>query len=158
MPGHHRIAASLMAASITCTTLGLPGLVQAQNSAAAAQAPAISGVTLENKAFQLASRRGKVVLVMFWSTDCAVCRDKMPELRENALGWADKPFELVLVNVDAKMEDVNSYNAIINKTVPASQRLTQLWAGDAGYQDNTGLSKLQRRQLPGEPTQPFSVG
>jgi cytochrome oxidase Cu insertion factor (SCO1/SenC/PrrC family) len=148
MPGHPRIAALLMAATIACTTFGLAGLAHAQNPAAAAQAPAISGTTLENKAFQLASRRGKVVLVMFWSTDCAVCRDKMPELRENALGWADKPFELVLVSVDPRMDDVKSYNTIINQTVPANQRLTQLWAGDGTYQDNLGLSKLARRQLP----------
>jgi thiol-disulfide isomerase/thioredoxin len=148
MPHPSRLALWLFAASLSLAAMGLPGLARAQSPAPFAAAPTITGTTLENKPFQLASRRGKVVLVMFWSTDCAVCRDKMPELRENALGWADKPFELVLVNVDAKMEDVISYNAIINKTVPANQRLTQLWAGDAGYQDNTGLSKLQRRQLP----------
>lgn len=148
MPGHPRIAALLMAASIAFATSGLPVPADAQPAAAAAHAPAISGTTLENKAFQLASRKGKVVLVMFWSTDCAVCIDKMPELRDNALGWAGKPFELVLVSVDARMEDVKNYNTIINQTVPLNQRLTHLWAGDAGYRDNLGLSKLPLKQLP----------
>ena len=110
--------------------------------------PVITGNTLEKKPFQLASLKGKVTLVMFWSTDCAVCRDKMPELRENARGWADKPFELVLVSVDRTMEDVAGYNAIINKTVPLKQRFTQLWLGDASYKDNLGLSQLSRTQLP----------
>ena len=110
--------------------------------------PVITGNTLEKKPFELESLKGKVTLVMFWSTDCAVCRDKMPELRENARGWADKPFELVLVSVDRVMEDVAGYNAIINKTVPLKQRFTQLWSGDAGYKDNLGLSQLSRAQLP----------
>jgi thiol-disulfide isomerase/thioredoxin len=89
-----------------------------------------------------------VVLVMFWSTDCAVCRDKMPELRENVQGWADKPFEMVLVSVDKRMSDVDSYNAILNKSVPLKQRFTQLWTGEAGYKDNLSGSDLQRSQLP----------
>ncbi len=148
MPRHPRIAGLLLAASMACTTVGLPSLARAQAPAGAALAPTITGTTLENKAFQLASRKGKVVLVMFWSTDCAVCRDKMPELRDNALGWAGKPFEMVLVSVDPRMDDVKSYNTIINQTVPLNQRLTQLWVGDTAYQDNLGLSKLSRRQLP----------
>ena len=148
MSGHPRIGALLLAASTAFSTFAVPGQAHAQQAAAAAQTPAISGTTLENKAYQLASRRGKVVLVMFWSTDCAVCIDKMPELRENALGWAGKPFELVLVSVDARMEDVKNYNTIINQTVPLNQRLTHLWAGDAGYRDNLGLSKVPLKQLP----------
>ena len=115
---------------------------------ATAVMPVITGNTLEKKPFQLASLKGKVTLVMFWSTECAVCRDKMPELRENVRGWADKPFELVLVSVDRSVEDVAGYNAIINKTVPLKQRFTQLWSGDASYIDNLALSQLSRTQLP----------
>ncbi len=110
--------------------------------------PVITGSTLEKKPFRLAALKGKVVLVMFWSTDCAVCRDKMPELRENVQGWADKPFEVVLVSVDRNMRDVDGYNAIINKSVPIKQRFTQLWTGDAGYKDNLGSAGLSRTQLP----------
>jgi thiol-disulfide isomerase/thioredoxin len=110
--------------------------------------PTISGNTLEKKPFRLAALKGKVVLVMFWSTDCAVCRDKMPELRENVQGWADKPFEVVLVSVDRNMRDVDGYNAIINKSVPLKQRFTQLWTGDASYKDNLSSATLSRIQLP----------
>jgi thiol-disulfide isomerase/thioredoxin len=111
-------------------------------------APNIAGLTLDKKPFLLASTRGKVVLVMFWSTDCAVCRDKMRELRENARGWADKPFELVLVNVDKNRQDVASYNAIINKAVPLKQRFTQMWTGDPSYIDNLNSAQVPRGQLP----------
>ncbi len=138
--------------ALLCTCLYASTGAHAQTSTAvinaSAATPVITGTTVEKKAFRLAGLKGKVVLVMFWSTDCAVCRDKMPELRENILGWADKPFEMVLVSVDKRMSDVDSYNAILNKSVPLKQRFTQLWAGEPGYKDNLGGSDLQRSQLP----------
>ncbi|WP_233259654.1 TlpA disulfide reductase family protein [Ramlibacter sp. WS9] len=106
--------------------------------APAAAAPALEGSTIDGKPFRLASLKGKVVLVMFWSTGCAVCRDKMPELRQNYQGWAGKPFEMVLVSTDRDMKDVDAYEKIISRTVPVKQRFVQLWAGDAGYKDNLG--------------------
>ena len=81
-------------------------LAGVSSSVAQAQAStaAVAGTTFDGKPFQLSSLKGKVVLVMFWSTDCAVCRDKMPELRQNYQGWAGKPFEMVLVSTDRKMK------------------------------------------------------
>jgi thiol-disulfide isomerase/thioredoxin len=120
----------------------------AQSPPVAPDIPALSGTTMEKKPFQLESLKGKVVLLMFWSTDCAVCRDQMPELRENVRGWADKPFELVLVSVDRNMRDVDAYNDIISKSVPLKQRFIQLWANSPGYKDNLGSAQLPRNQLP----------
>ncbi len=110
--------------------------------------PSIEGKTLDGKAFKLSMLKGKVALVMFWSTECAVCRDKMPELRENYKGWAGKPFELVMVSVDRRMKDVDDYEAIINRMVPMQQRFVQMWIGEAGYKDNLGSAQLLRTQLP----------
>ncbi|WP_255440375.1 peroxiredoxin family protein [Caenimonas sedimenti] len=111
---------------------------------AAAQAPpAVEGRTVDGKPFQLASLKGKVVLLMFWSTGCAVCRDKMPELRQNYQGWAGKPFEMVLVSTDRRMKDLDDYEAIITRTVPLKQRFVQLWAGEGGYKDNLGTPAVQ---------------
>jgi glutathione peroxidase-family protein len=106
--------------------------------AAAVVFPALSGKTTDGQAFSLQSLRGKVVLLMYWSTDCAVCRDKMPELRQNYAGWQGKPFELVLVSTDRRMKDVDDYEKIISSTVPLRQRFIQLWAGEPGYRDNLG--------------------
>lgn len=108
----------------------------------------VEGKTLENKDFQLASLKGKVSLVMFWSTDCAVCRDQMPELRENIKGWTNKPFELVLVSVDKNMKDVEDYFKFLNQIIPTKQRFTQLWTGSANYKDNIGAKQIQLKQLP----------
>ncbi|MDO9115369.1 MAG: TlpA disulfide reductase family protein [Polaromonas sp.] len=104
----------------------------------AAAAPHIEGKTVEGKPFRLSSLKGKVVLVLYWSTGCAVCRDKMPELRTNYEGWAGKPFELVAVSTDARMQDMLDYENIISRTVPTRQRFVQLWAGDSSYRDNLG--------------------
>lgn len=98
----------------------------------------VEGKTMEGKPFQLASLKGKVVLVMFWSTGCAVCRDKMPELRQNYEGWRGKPFEMVLVSTDRSMRDLEDYEKIISSTVPLKQRFVQLWAGEPGYKDSVG--------------------
>ena len=75
---------------------------------------------------------------MFWSTACAVCRDKMPELRQNYEGWHGKPFELVLVSTDGRLQDLNDYEKIIASVVPSQQRFPALWSGDSSYQDNFG--------------------
>ncbi len=106
--------------------------------AATGTVPQLAGRTIDGQPFQLQSLRGKVVLVMFWATDCAVCRDKMGELRQNYQGWAGKPFEMVLVATDRRMQDLRDYEAIISRTVPLKQRFVQLWAGEAGYSDNFG--------------------
>ncbi|RYG10725.1 MAG: TlpA family protein disulfide reductase [Burkholderiales bacterium] len=115
-------------------------LVAALVSATQAQTapPIVEGRTIEGQPFKLAALKGKVVLVMFWSTGCAVCRDKMPELRQNYEGWAGKPFEMVLVSTDRKMGDLQEYEKIISRTVPLKQRFVQLWSGEAGYKDNLG--------------------
>ncbi|WP_048441323.1 TlpA disulfide reductase family protein [Caenimonas sp. SL110] len=117
---------------------------QVPATARAPASPFLEGKTIEGRAFNLASLKGKVVLLMFWSTDCAVCRDKMPELRQNVEGWRAKPFELVLVSTDRRIRDLQDYEQIISRTVPVKQRFVQLWSGDAGYQDGFG----RHAQLP----------
>ena len=106
--------------------------------------PQIEGKTIEGAPFKLATLKGKVVLVMFWSTGCAVCRDKMPELRNNYAGWSGQPFEMVVVNTDTRVQDFLDYERIISTTVPVKQRFVQLWTGEAGYRDNIGKAA----QLP----------
>lgn len=127
--------------ALLALALALPlslGAAPARAQAPAASPPVIEGRTVEGQPFKLSGLRGKVVLVMYWSTGCAVCRDKMPELRQNYEGWKGKPFEMVLVSTDRRMQDLDDYERIISRTVPLQQRFVQLWSGEAGYKDNQG--------------------
>ena len=67
--------------------------------------------------FDMHKLDGKVSLLYYWSTACAVCRDSLPELRANALGWKSKPFMLVTLNVDKQERDWAAYEQIASQTL-----------------------------------------
>jgi thiol-disulfide isomerase/thioredoxin len=98
--------------------------------------PTLAGRTLAGTTLDLAAQRGKVVLVVFWSTDCAVCRDKMPELRANAQGWRQQPFELVSVSLDRRERDAADYERLVGSLLPGGQRFPALWGGDPSFRSS----------------------
>ncbi|XVJ68711.1 MAG: TlpA family protein disulfide reductase [Rhizobacter sp.] len=98
----------------------------------------LSGQTFNAKPYDLSQEQGKAVLVFFWSTDCAVCRDKMPELRSNYSAWRDKGFQLVAVSLDKNLADVQAYDRILSHTVPMKQQFPSLWRADPVHKDNFG--------------------
>lgn len=98
--------------------------------------PTLRGTTQDGTAFALDGLRGRVVLVFYWATGCAVCRDKMRELRANMMGWQGQPFSLIGVNADAKRQDWMEYERLVSGTIPAAQRFPSVWAGEATYVDS----------------------
>ncbi len=60
-------------------------------------APDVTMTSIEGEKLVLAQMRGKVVLVNFWATDCAVCLKKMPAMVELYRGLRARPFEAVFV-------------------------------------------------------------
>ena len=113
----------------------LAGTTRAQT---AAPKHSLLGKTLDGRAYDIAQDRGKAMLVFFWSTRCAVCRDKMPELRANYEAWRDKGFQLVAVSVDRSLDELKSYDSVVNRMVLPSQKFPVLWRGDAGHRDSFG--------------------
>ncbi len=91
----------------------------------------LHAMTQEGAKFDAAQLKGKVVLVYFWSTTCAVCRSHLPELRANLAGWKDRPFVLVTVNVDPDMAQWQAYERIAAQTHGPSQRPIALWEAKA---------------------------
>ena len=91
--------------------LGVGAQAQTAGSALDVQAYAMNGERFSPKQIE-----GKVAIVFFWSTSCAVCRDSLPELRANLAGWRSKPFALVTVNVDRTPNDWLSYERILAQT------------------------------------------
>ena len=140
----NRLLLSGSTAVLIWVGLVLPAQAQQQPTAPAVAtaktltSPLVEGKTIDGTPFKLSSLKGKVVMVMFWSTGCAVCRDKMPELRNNYEGWSGKPFELVVISTDKRVQDLLDYERIITRTVPLKQRFVQLWSGESGYKDNLG--------------------
>lgn len=98
----------------------------------------LSGLTPDGRRFRLSEQRGKVVLVIHWSTSCAVCRDKMAELRVNLAGWSGKPFQIIGVNMDARQQDFQNYDALLRQTTVPARRFDSLWAGQADFIDTLG--------------------
>ena len=126
------------------------GIAASTSASAAASTPRaqVLGKTLDGANFDLSKHKGKVVLVMLWSTGCATCRDLMAELRNNTAGWGAKPFTALLVNVDPRLSDFQGYQSLIKLIVPPSERLTQIWAGDPSYRDNLGAAEILRKTRP----------
>ena len=111
-----------------------PATALAASSAATASAPGTAavfgGTALDGQPFTLRPDDGRVRVLMFWRTDCAVCLSKMPELRANAQGWRQQPFELVLVNTDPRRDDAQAYDRLRRELNAGHGPLRSAWLGD----------------------------
>ncbi|MEX1165482.1 MAG: TlpA disulfide reductase family protein, partial [Hydrogenophaga sp.] len=124
-------------------TVGTTGRLSAAtpNGAPAPQPtviPELAGTSGDGQALQLAAFRGRVVMVFYWATGCAVCRDKMRELRANLMGWQSQPFTLLGVNMDTRKQDWLDYERLVGQTIPAAQRFASVWAGGTDFRDTMG--------------------
>lgn len=92
-------------------------------------APNFAGASRDGQRYELAARRGRVVMVVLWRSDCPVCMDKLHELRANAQGWKAAPFDLVLVNLDVSPADAQSYERVRRVVAPGEQSVFSFWHG-----------------------------
>jgi cytochrome c biogenesis protein CcmG/thiol:disulfide interchange protein DsbE len=67
-------------------------------------APEIGLKDLNGKAVNLSDLRGKVVLVDFWASWCAPCRESLPVLEKLSKSYASKGLVIVGVNIDKTPE------------------------------------------------------
>ncbi|MBN2294847.1 MAG: redoxin domain-containing protein [Pirellulales bacterium] len=68
----------------------------------------LSGTTAEGKTLDLDNYRGKAVLVQYWATWCKPAKTAMPTLRELTTKYRGS-FQVVGVNLDNRLEDLNTY-------------------------------------------------
>ncbi len=54
------------------------------------QAPDFNAEALDGKVYNLSQLQGKVVVLTFWSTKCAICHSELPKLNEVAKRYKDK--------------------------------------------------------------------
>jgi thiol-disulfide isomerase/thioredoxin len=62
--------------------------------------PGLELRALDGSGHRLADYRGNVVLVNFWATWCAPCREEMPSIQRLKERLAGKPFVVLAVNLD----------------------------------------------------------
>jgi peroxiredoxin len=127
-----------MSYRLACLALCLLLCLPSAFAQASATPPVLAGHTTQGAAVDLTLYRGKVVLVFFWSTDCAVCLDKLPELRRNLAGWRGRPFEIVAVNQDRSMAGLKAYEQVLDRTVAPDPQMRIVWRGDPAHRDSFG--------------------
>jgi cytochrome c biogenesis protein CcmG/thiol:disulfide interchange protein DsbE len=74
-------------------------------------APAIIGTTLDGAAFDLASLRGKPVVVNFWGPSCVPCRDEFPLFEAKQAEHAADGLTVVGVLTDDPVEPARDFVA-----------------------------------------------
>jgi thiol-disulfide isomerase/thioredoxin len=62
------------------------------------------------KMYDLASYRGKVVLVNFWATWCPPCREEMPSMQALRQRLAGRGFEVLAVNLMESEEKITAFS------------------------------------------------
>ena len=86
---HSRILSALAVCAVTLFVFGA--------CVERAQVPQATFVSLKGETLTTAGLRGKVVLVNFWATDCAVCAKEMPDMVRTYNRYRDRGFEFIAV-------------------------------------------------------------
>jgi cytochrome c biogenesis protein CcmG/thiol:disulfide interchange protein DsbE len=120
MPRRPILFALLVAAA---TTLGVMLFVRSGTdgtgrAARDAPAPAIAGVTLDGATFDLATLRGRPVVVNFWGPSCVPCRDEFPLLAAKLAEHSGDGLAIVGVLTDDPPEPARTFVAEYGATWP----------------------------------------
>ena len=73
------------------------------------QAIPFRGPTLDGRKYNLADRKGKVVLIQYWATWCEPCKDDLKYFNEAYKAYGRQGFEVVSVSLDRDVNDVKQY-------------------------------------------------
>ena len=68
-------------------------------------APKFEARLLDGKPFSLADANGKVVILNFWATWCAPCRQEMPAFEAYYRKHKDEGVEIVAISMDRPVDD-----------------------------------------------------
>ena len=81
-------------------------------------APALKLADLDGKVHDLASLKGKVVLINFWATWCPPCRREMPSMARLQQALAGEPFVVLAVDVGEDADTIEAFTSQLVDTVP----------------------------------------
>lgn len=106
---HHLLRA---AAAACCLLLAGRGHASDAAPAIGAEAPTALGEDGRNRAVDLATLRGKVVIVTFWASWCGYCRKELPALNDLQARAGDDFLRVVAVNVQ---DEPAAYRAMVRQ-------------------------------------------
>jgi thiol-disulfide isomerase/thioredoxin len=131
-----------------------------------APAPQIALPVVGGGTSDLASDRGKVVLLNFWATWCEPCKSEMPALQQLADELRDRPFRLYSVDLQEEAQDVDAFQrqynlrlyAVLDGNGDAVRAYGVRALPSTFVVDKQGILRLQRigPLLPGGPETTWS--
>jgi cytochrome c biogenesis protein CcmG/thiol:disulfide interchange protein DsbE len=86
--------------------------------AVGAVAPPVAGTTLDGTTFDLASLRGRPVIVNFWGPSCIPCRDEFPLFEQELAAHAADGLAIVGVLTDDPPDPARAFVADYHATWP----------------------------------------
>ena len=113
-----RISTSLALLILSCLLLPQTAAIRDLEPYTETEQPGFSLPDLKDKIHGLTDYQGKVVLVNFWASWCPPCIYEMPELTRLKQQLADRPFEILAINVGEKKYKVRKFTKLINFQLP----------------------------------------
>jgi cytochrome c biogenesis protein CcmG/thiol:disulfide interchange protein DsbE len=83
-----------------------------------APAPELEAETVDGSKISLQDFRGKVVVLNFWATWCAPCREEMPALEARYEKYKDRGLVVLAIDFDEPAEDVRAFRDSLALTFP----------------------------------------
>jgi cytochrome c biogenesis protein CcmG/thiol:disulfide interchange protein DsbE len=108
----------LAAPVVSAILLGAAGAFA--SATVGAPAPPLVVQELDGKTFDLASLRGKVVIVNFWATWCPPCRKEMPILNDFYRRYHERGLEMIGLSVDRLHDRSDVQNVMRSFSYPAA--------------------------------------
>src|SRR5688500_15512500 len=86
-------------------TLAITASAFAQQSLKArVAAPDFNAESLDGKVYSLSQLQGKVLVLTFWSTRCAICHNEIPKLNEVARRYKDKDVVFLALTMENQVK------------------------------------------------------
>lgn len=102
-------AISLAACALLLAGPGAAAPVSEEAPKKGYRAPAFEVTTLDGKRVSSRTLRGKVVLLNFWATWCAPCKEELPSLVKLQAAMPATSFTVVALSQDADAKDVTKF-------------------------------------------------
>lgn len=112
---------AVVAAGIGCRDHAVPDKPQATAAVTdLGLAPDFSLTDLSGNTLDLASYRGKVVLLDFWATWCVPCREEIPHFVELQDKYRDAGLAVIGISVDDEVAPVREYYRTLRMNYPVA--------------------------------------